>query len=82
MAAANRAMYGGGGSSSSSSGGAATAPSVDDAVGLINQLRQSGQYGDSGYGSIAQALQNKGYDISRNSIFDAGLRKAYGFGWQ
>lgn len=72
--AASRASYGG--------SSAATAPSIDDAVELINQLRQSGQYGDSGYGSIAQALQNKGYDITRNSTFDVGLRKAYGFGWQ
>lgn len=70
--------YGGGGGG----GGRAKAPSVDDAAALVNALRSSGQYGDSGYGSIAEAMRQRGYDISRDSVFDKGLRKAFGFGWQ
>lgn len=70
--------YGGGGGG----GGRAKTPSVDDAAALVNALRSSGQYGDSGYGSIAEAMRQRGYDISRDSVFDRGLRKAFGFGWQ
>lgn len=76
--AASRASSGGGG------GRKATAPkqpSVDDAAALVNSLRSSGQYGDSGYGSIAEAMRQRGYDISRDSVFDKGLRKAFGFGY-
>lgn len=58
------------------------APTIDDAAGLVDQLRRSGQYGDSGYGAIAQVLASRGYDIARGSLFDRALRKAYGFNWQ
>lgn len=73
--AANRA-------SAASSAARKSTPSVDDAVALVNSLRGSGRYGDSGYGAIAEALRQRGYDISRDSVFDRGLRKAFGFGWQ
>lgn len=78
-AARSARSYGGGGG-----GGSAKQrmPSVDDAAALVNSLRSSGQYGDSGYGSIAEAMRQRGYDISRDSVFDRGLRKAFGFGWQ
>lgn len=76
MAAAR--SYGGGGGGG---GGRVKAPSVDDAAALVNALRSSGQYGDSGYGSIAEAMRQRGYDISRDSVFDKGLRKAFGFGY-
>lgn len=56
-------------------------PSIDDAAALVNSLRSTGQYGDSGYGSIAEAMRQRGYDISRDSVFDKGLRKAFGFGY-
>lgn len=75
QAARSRASGGGG------RGGGKT-PNVDDAVALVNSLRTSGRYGDSGYGAIAEALRQRGYDISRDSVFDRGLRKAFGFGWQ
>lgn len=71
--------YGGGGGGGSSR---QRVPGVDDAVALVNSLRSSGQYGDSGYGAIAEAMRQRGYDISRDSVFDRGLRKAFGFGWQ
>lgn len=76
MAAAR--SYGGGGGGG---GGRVKAPSIDDAAALVNSLRSSGQYGDSGYGSIAEAMRQRGYDISRDSVFDKGLRKAFGFGY-
>ncbi|MBA3678587.1 hypothetical protein H0W80_00065 [Candidatus Saccharibacteria bacterium] len=56
-------------------------PSVDDAAALVNSLRSSGQYGDSQYGSIAEAMRQRGYDISRDSVYDKGLRKAFNFGY-
>lgn len=74
--AAARSGGGGGGG-----GGRVKAPSIDDAAALVNSLRSSGQYGDSGYGSIAEAMRQRGYDISRDSVFDKGLRKAFGFGY-
>ncbi len=75
-----RASRSSGGGGRSSSGGGRT-PGVDDVVALVNGLRSSGQYGDSGYGSIAEAMRQRGYDISRDSVFDRGLRKAFGFGY-
>ena len=76
LLAARYSSRGGGGGG----GGSTKAPSINDAVALVNSLRSSGQYGDSGYGSIAQALAGRGYDISRDSLFDRALRKAFGFG--
>lgn len=76
-ASARRSSGGGGGGSAAK----ARVPGVDDVVALVNNLRSSGQYGDSGYGSIAEAMRQRGYDISRDSVFDRGLRKAYGFGY-
>lgn len=74
-ARASRSYGGGGGSAKQRT------PSIDDAAALVNSLRSSGQYGDSGYGSIAEAMRQRGYDISRDSVFDRGLRKAFGFGY-
>lgn len=76
QAAARRSSGGGGG------GRAATPkqPSINDAAALVNSLRSQGNIGDSGYGSIAEYLRQNGYDISRGSVFDKGLRSAYGFG--
>lgn len=62
----------------SSATAAAKVPTVADATALVNSLRGE-KIGDSGYGSIAQYLQNNGYDISRGSVFDRGLRSAFGF---
>lgn len=62
----------------SSATAAAKVPSVADATALVNSLRGE-KIGDGGYGSIAQYLQQNGYDISRGSIFDRGLRSAFGF---
>ncbi len=80
--AAAARSYGGGGGRSGGGGGGSRMPSVDDAAALVNSLRSSGKYGDSGYGAIAEAMRQRGYDISRDSVFDRGLRKAFGFGWQ
>lgn len=55
------------------------APTMNDYAELVNQLRSSGEIGDSGYGAIAEYLRQHGYDISRNSLVDKALRKAYGF---
>lgn len=79
--AASRASSGGGRSSGGGGGGGTTKqPSVGDAAALVNALRSQGNIGDSGYGSIAEYLRQNGYDISRDSVFDRGLRSAYGFG--
>ena len=74
-ASASRSGGGGGGG-----GGTTKQPSVGDAAALVNALRSQGNIGDSGYGSIAEYLRQNGYDISRGSVFDRGLRSAYGFG--
>lgn len=74
-ASASRSGGGGGGG-----GGTTKQPSVGDAAALVNALRSQGNIGDSGYGSIAEYLRQNGYDISRDSVFDRGLRSAYGFG--
>jgi hypothetical protein len=74
-ASASRSGGGGGGR-----GGTTKQPTVGDAAALVNALRSQGNIGDSGYGSIAEYLRQNGYDISRGSVFDRGLRSAYGFG--
>jgi len=78
VADAQAARYSSGGGGG---GRAPKQPSVDDAAALVNSLRSSGQYGDSQYGSIAEAMRQRGYDISRDSVYDRGLRKAFNFGY-
>lgn len=76
MQAARSSGGGGGGRAAA----APKQPSMGDAAALVNSLRSQGNIGDSGYGAIAEYLRQNGYDISRGSVFDKGLRSAYGFG--